>query len=135
MSSAVSNSAPGTGTDVQEDPTESSPFVPNPSQKDDFSMDWTYIPKVSRYRVIDPDPDQPGDVFTIKIFLMNDQNSILTSDYGYLVYIGDDAGFGPVDALLTTGITNNQPTGVLTATFPRRPTKIKVTILTTKKVL
>lgn len=131
---AFSGSGPGTGTDIQVDPTNLPPFIPG--NKDDLPNDLNFLPKVEEARLIEPEFE--GDVWTVKIPVSIDVNSNRQiTDYGYLLFVGDDQNIAAVDSLLNYPLPqNNSPVqkGVLSATTPLQPKRIKVTILTKKEV-
>lgn len=127
-------SGPGTGTDTQVDPTGLLPFTPNTSQRDDLPSDLQSMPVLGVAKVIAPDDDVPGDVYTVKIPVTIDiATSYKVTDYGYLVFVGDDQNIAPVNSLLSYASPENKK-GVLIIRTPVNPTKIKVTILTKKEV-
>jgi hypothetical protein len=125
---------PGTGTDTQADPTVLPPFIPG--NKDDLPNDLNFLPKLDEARLDEPDFD--GDVWTVKIPVSVDANSNRQiTDYGYLVFVGDDQNIAAVLSLLNyPSLPNNPPVlrGVLIATTSVRPTRIKVTVLSKKEV-
>lgn len=118
-------SGPGTGTDTQVDPTQDRPFALNSIQKDDFAGNWNKLPSIREAKWDD-------DLGVLSIPLVVDTDD-LASNYGYLVYVGEDElTISPIESQLSRA--RNGRDGFLIVTPPKKPVKIKVTILTKKEV-
>lgn len=118
-------SGPGTGTDTQVDPTQDRPFALNPIQKEDFAGDWNSLPSIQEAKWND-------DMGVLSIHLVAVSGD-LASNYGYLVYVGEDElTISPIESQLSRA--RNGKDGYLIVTPSKKPLKIKVTILTKKEV-
>ncbi len=118
-------SGPGTGTDTQVDPTQDRPFTLNSMQKENFAGNWNKLPSIREANWY----DELG-VLSIPLVV---ESGDLASNYGYLVYVGEDElTISPINSQLSRA--SNGKDGYLIVTPSKKPVKIKVTILTKKEV-
>jgi len=120
----------GTNTDISTDPTELPPFIPG--QKDNFPDGNLILPRVATYAFNPSIPTIPNGPGSVALQFSLDDPAYGFADYGYVVLLqGVEDNVEGYKAYPTQSFPDYN---LLTITVPKKPTGLKVTILTKKSV-
>jgi hypothetical protein len=118
----------GTDTEISTDPTELPPFVPG--QKDNFPDGNVFLPQVELCAfnpLLTTNPNGPGSV---ALQLSLGSSTYGFADFGYVVLL--QGAEENVDGYKAYPAQSFPAYNLLSITVPRKPTGLKVTILTKK---